>query len=535
MPRSPSRDLADRYDGNRDYFHRWDGVRRAKYALAAVALLVPAGWAAYDLAGPRPTAGYAHTHGPLTGVHAAWDGDCAACHVSFSAADFARDPSSVLRTADRWRQLTCEKCHAGPIHHLNVADVGFNAACNNCHHDHNGRGNSLVRIADSHCTTCHADLPAHATGPTAYQTSITDFAVNHPEFRPLTEDAKRTLKFSHALHMAPGQAYTSGGKETLTVGRLRQLFGDSAADRYARSGQTADSPVQLDCASCHQLDGGRPGPHDPPPTAFGKVADALADQPLKSILPVRAEGAYYLPVNFDAHCKTCHPLRGPQVAADALAGFEVPHRKQPTELKGILLGEYARRLAADAPKPAPPRVGPGGRFDPRDDPAAVTFRKEAEGRVGLALSVLVRSGCNKCHGEAGGGDGNRGSGWEKTPVPAVQDRTVWFPHAKFNHVSHRGVACADCHRMPERPADGRVNEWEPPLIAGVGSCKACHAPAGKVVDVGNGVTAAALGVRHGCTDCHRYHNGDRPLQGRGAAARDPADPLPADLFRRGGR
>ena len=29
------------------------------------------------------------------------------------------------------------------------------------------------------------------------------------------------------------------------------------------------------------------------------------------------------------------------------------------------------------------------------------------------------------------------------------------------------------------------------------------------------------GVRHNCVDCHRYHNGDHPLQGRGAAAFDP--------------
>jgi len=26
------------------------------------------------------------------------------------------------------------------------------------------------------------------------------------------------------------------------------------------------------------------------------------------------------------------------------------------------------------------------------------------------------------------------------------------------------------------------------------------------------------GVRHACVDCHRYHNGDHSLQGRGADA-----------------
>ena len=43
------------------------------------------------------------------------------------------------------------------------------------------------------------------------------------------------------------------------------------------------------------------------------------------------------------------------------------------------------------------------------------------------------------------------------------------------------------------------------------------------------------GVRHGCTDCHRYHNGDLPLQGRGANARNAAQPLDLSEFLKGRR
>ena len=51
----------------------------------------------------------------------------------------------------------------------------------------------------------------------------------------------------------------------------------------------------------------------------------------------------------------------------------------------------------------------------------------------------------------------------------------------------------------------------------------------------NGQDVIAAGVRHRCTDCHRYHNGDHALQGRGAPARDPKQMLDLDSFLRGGK
>ena len=101
---------------------------------------------------------------------------------------------------------------------------------------------------------------------------------------------------------------------------------------------------------------------------------------------------------------------------------------------------------------------------------------------------------------------------------------MWFAHAKFNHVSHRGVRCADCH--PGTESNYRtggatdVVEVEPVRIAGIDSCKQCHSPTGTTVTAG-GKSFAGGGSRHDCTLCHRYHNNDHPLQGRGATARDP--------------
>jgi hypothetical protein len=39
-------------------------------------------------------------------------------------------------------------------------------------------------------------------------------------------------------------------------------------------------------------------------------------------------------------------------------------------------------------------------------------------------------------------------------------------------------------------------------IEGIKSCQTCH--------------NSTVGVRSGCIDCHTYHHGDFPLQGRGA-------------------
>ena len=93
--------------------------------------------------------------------------------------------------------------------------------------------------------------------------------------------------------------------------------------------------------------------------------------------------------------------------------------------------------------------------------------------------------------------------------------TVWFKHARFDHTAHRGVACALCHgdvTLSRTQADV--------LLPSVKVCQACHAPAG---EFGGRLVG---GARHDCVQCHRYHGGDLPLHGRGAALRHaPAGPL----------
>jgi len=502
-PRSPSRDRADRHAGDRQYFHRPTGVERWKWRLAAVAVVLAGGWAAAGFL--RPASGYRYSHGPLTSPHAAWDQNCEACHKP--ASDTGVSLAGLFRADRRWLDLTCEQCHKGPPHYrgqdVTVAGAG---GCASCHHDHQGRDHSLVRLSDAHCTNCHADLGAHAgTGRVAG--AVSSFAT-HPNFRTPEEKAgkahARGLKFSHAVHMTAGMTYPGGGN-TFTAEDLKRTAPDDWR-RYVAAGVGPKGEVKLECVSCHRFDGGNP-----------------AGATVATVLP-RSAGDYFLPINYDLHCKACHPTAAPcrTFNGSVLPPVAVPHRVQPDQLSRALEGEYARLLLDRDTRLKALVPVPGERFDPRPTPEGKAFAGQLREVVAGAVADLLPNsprpdgpgeGCLKCH------DLDRGAG----RIAATNIPTVWFPAATFNHAAHKATACAACHPgtgpAASAPA-GPLVEKEPPHFGAsiVADCRTCHAAAG--TEDGHPVG----GVRHGCTDCHRYHNGDHPLQGRGAPARAPAEP-----------
>lgn len=514
MPRSLSRDRSDRYTGHRGYFHRLSPLGRGKRLLSALALFAVLLWGTAEVAVPRPLQ-VAHTHGRIAGPHTPWANDCEACHRPFHA----ESALSPFAAGTRWRDFSCERCHAGPSHHApdphspNArADAAFHHDCGNCHHDHNGGSASLVRLADSHCTRCHAKLNDHAAAKPAYpngpplQANITNFTKDHPDFRGLTAPPdSRTLKFSHALHMTPGLVRVPDASGAITLEDVARLSNVEAAKLYADR-VNADGVVALNCASCHQLDAG----------VGGKSQEALKEllqargEPAESVLPARPAGAHFLPVNFEAHCRACHPVQAPPVRIGenavlaAPAGFPLPHRRKWAEMRGEAIGGYLKRMLEERhPLLTPPAV-PGDRTRAPRPEEARTIRAEAERMADKAMAKLRGSdGCVKCHD------------LKNDEIVPLSNRTVWLPSARFNHASHRAMKCLDCHpgTAAAYPPDGELNDKEAVKenILGIESCKACHTP--------------AVGVRHGCTDCHNYHDGGHPLQGRGAARRSPADPL----------
>ncbi len=552
MPRSPSRDLSDRYIGRRGYFRNPDAIRKGKYALSFIALFAVFAWAVIDVVQPSKAA-YGHSHGPLANPHAAFDDNCSACHASYSAGDFG--PISMFNARERWHKLTCDKCHSGPGHHASATPEGAarHEICSNCHHDHNGRTFSLVRLNDRDCNACHENL-AKWHDPTKslsgkdggpYANKVTSFVTDHPGFRSLGEQKEpnkddkpnptprsRTLTFSHAVHMNPGQAYSPDGKEAMTVRNLRALSGQVAVDRYAPGVTDENAKIQLNCASCHTLDAGIGEP------GFDAVKGTLGKgDPTASLLPARAEGAYFLSVNFESHCRSCHPLaanEGTNKTNDArliLPRFDLPHRKQTHEVREFLRAGYVNELIKTGQLPQlAPLAQPGLPPEAVKDERTNAFRTEVDRLTGAAEKALFTGGdgCAKCHTKEN--VDKPAPGAPVFRIAPVADRTVWLTHAKFNHASHRGATCNACHPGTKARTIDPVEaaKPEPVQILGLLSCRTCHSPTSTRVSVedegGVEIKTSGGGVRSNCTDCHRYHHGDHPMQGRGAASWFPKQP-----------
>lgn len=521
-----------------DYFKRPDRIQRVKLWLTGLAVLGALGWWAGNLV--RSDQGkLLYSRGPVASVHSTWDGECAACHVSFHPIGSKIGMSRWLGHAGDER---CETCHAGPPHsnRQNATEVG---ACADCHREHRGADASLVRLPDNDCTRCHADLKHHVSGPLLPQyLDVTRFDVKgHPEFKAVRDkaDAGR-LKFSHRRHMTAGQVLTPAGK----AWTLADITDPAERDRY-RAMQPPElrgdqSPVTLSCASCHVLDSG-----DSP------VRRALlAGLPADALLPPRAAGAYMLPITYDNQCKACHPLtiERPQKPDDKTPVLTVPHRMQPDALYQFLENAYVGRYLANNPSLletpfVPPRLLPG---KPPPEPAKPSPEQEKarayiDKQIVNAEKLLYPGNltCGECHNyeTIGAVVVPTSPGPEdfkpnvppafRVQRPAVPD--VWFTHARFDHSAHRALDCRACHPAAYPDSPNASEKAGDVLIPSITNCLQCHAPQrhenGKLVG----------GARFDCTECHRYHHGDAPLQGLGAAARGPRDKLTIQQFLSGGQ
>jgi hypothetical protein len=473
-----------------DYLKRAGGLKwwltggfAALTVLALAALAVSGRWKA------------AASPGPLHTVHAAWDNDCAACHLAFSPAggDNALGRASGTRPDD----ALCKGCHSGAPHHHGREIAEEVGGCGSCHHEHRGRNASLTDLPNEACTTCHANLAKHVAGDAPrYAANITRFEVDHPDFRRI-ETGKERVKFNHQVHLAVGLKHAPTDAKAWALGDIAK----EERERYRRQqpGHDKDGDaVQLTCAACHETDGGTT------PTA----------------------GAYLPPVSYEKHCQGCHPL----TVGAALPGVKVPHGLQAEDVHRVLWGAVAEQVTRDArrdPKP-PPSPLPGRSPDPEEEKR----RAEVEGRVGAAEKFLYqqdvgnldrlvfegKTACGLCH------QYEPPKGGERVPsVVPVRVREVWFEHAWFDHRSHRAVDCQQCHAGAETSTTNTQ-----PLLPGVAVCRKCHAPRG--TEGGQPVG----GVRSECTTCHAYHDGDGAVRGRAAAAREAARRGTIEEFLSGG-
>lgn len=466
-------------------------LARARVWLPVVAVLALIGISLVDYAWRGDER---YTPGTLAAAHASWDNDCAACHVDFQPVS-DRNWAATLVGQHQAADARCSACHAGPVHHAaaNGADV---PGCATCHHEHRGREAALTRMPDARCTACHADLDRHyAAARSANQgpvyTSVTAFnAERHPEFGvSLGLKDPGTIAFNHKRHLTRGIPLVTDPKKPFTIADVQAEY----REQY-RVWADGDGVIQLDCAACHRA--GRDRAATSPQT--------LAELPPNLVQPARPDGALMLPIVYEEHCQACHPLSVRREGADGslLGAVTVRHRVQPPQLDELLRTHYMEeflkgRLTAN---PALLNSPLPGKNPLRED--ITTARAEIDRRIAADKALLLGPDtCEKCHQSL------RQNRARILPADIPQ---VWYKRARFDHAAHRKSQCIDCHKAAqtsERNTDV--------LLPRMGGCLECHAPPWQ------SATAHGGGARFDCVECHRYHNGDHPLEGRGAAAWRP--------------
>jgi hypothetical protein len=377
-------------------------------------------------------------------------------------------------------------------------------------------------MEDAACTACHGNLTGHrrpGAGSLTVAAAVTRFdSKSHPDFAATsaTSSAKTArIKFNHARHLATGLTMVAGG----TAFTFADLDPADRARYGLTAGQRLDTPVQLECATCHELDGAlRAG-------GLGRRIAALAAP--------RSPGDYMLPVSYENDCRACHPLQFDPKVADLQVRHGVAPAVVVEELKRLYSAEALKhdpallqRFVARAPVP-----GPAIPAEERVE-QAIAEKVFAAGKLLFGAGIdevarrrdhlpIGRRGCFECHAlKPSPSPPLSIAALSSLEIEPVRTDSISFEHARFDHTAHRVLECAACHAG----ASISTENPDPNLLPAIAQCVTCHAPA----------TSSARGPRGGasiaCIECHRYHNGDHPAEGAGATARRPRSRMSVERF-----
>lgn len=444
--------LAQRIDLN--YFKRPTPFKRAKLGLCVLAPALAIGWIAWH--------GFAHdsrvySSGRMSGAHAVFEKQCAACHVQQAGAFSSKAADSA-----------CLACHDGPVHHEDAVKADI-PACATCHVEHRGRM-QLNAASNKSCAECHGNLKV--TSPVRiYATHIHSLENGHPEFAALRNSARDpgTIRVNHAIHMKPIRRGPNGPL------------------------------VQLECSDCH-----RPAGVNAPWTyedrtyvlTTASYSNQEPSPPPRGVLPGPKPPTgreTMFPVKFATACAGCHLL-----TFDKRFGSGVPHDTTQV-VRVFLLKKFQEYVSAH---PGELRVTRQPERDLAGKPLSpevrvLTSAQWVAERTADAEELLWRKTCKQCHSyetptttrRVANGDSEASTGAPSLPEIAAAGITEkWLPHAKFDHDAHRGFSCASCH--PKALSSTATSDV---LVPGIANCKTCH----------------ALGADHAesrCFECHTYHD-----------------------------
>lgn len=365
--------------------------------------------------------------GVISHAHRAAAKDCQSCH---------------LRGFEPVADAQCRECHESMNDPTFAHTAGGDAAaiaCTGCHREHEG-DSGLTRVPDRKCTACHGAIGTVYEGTTLG--NVTDFALGHPEFRPVV-------------------VVDGGSRVRVSLDRLAAADPEGPAERsglkfphrvhLAPDLRSPEGRVELACEDCHEPQAG---------------------------------GSLMTPVVFEEHCSGCHSL----AFSEEDPSRQLPH-SDPATVRTAIYEFFSTKALEDIRAVRGP-IGrsvrrPGKRLSETERQDALAWAQE-QSSIATEVVLGTEGPCAPCHTMEGAIEERA-----VAPVRIVPLRTGdrWLPLAAFEHDVHRRMPCEDCHPATDADSASAV------LLPSIDSCRDCHV--GEEVAYGK--------VTSPCVSCHRYH------------------------------
>lgn len=487
--------VAQRIDSS--YHKRFSPIRLFRRVLVVVCVLIAGAWVVHAVFGHKEAL---YNPGPVSPVHAIFENNCGTCHDGGSA-----HPKTGGFFAKGVSDTACLQCHDAAIHAdrqtslvtLTDGKPTSSNSCVTCHVEHKGHA-ALAGASDALCTRCHDNLTAHvAGGGSELAHKITAFAPEpaHPPF---------------------GRVLRQQGGGNLT---------DPTPLKFNHKKHLAEiNPTVGACTTCHQTS----------PSGDRRIMQ---------------------PVNYAAHCKSCHPMslspslpevpherleivrlftaNVPGLFSQTLATMSPAEKEKALTVttetkKGLRVVKETKKiteaewLEAQAKDLVDKKVSssPASNLPAFKELDALPPAAKTAGALELYAAYGMSNACSYCHTLKGSP-----AALAKSPADLLQTLPTgftapprvattapvapptrrplatpegrrWFTASLFDHDAHRGMTCNDCHAA----ANGSTLTTDV-LLPDAQSCMTCHqgGPQSKSVASSN------------CITCHDYH--DRTREG----------------------
>ena len=204
----------------------------------------------------------------------------------------------------------------------------------------------------------------------------------------------------------------------------------------------------------------------------------------------RPPGLYMLPIVYENHCASCHPLQFEEKRDTPFARHGITPEETLNDLRQLYMSEAtkdhpgaARAVRSAAADARPAFTADRARSSVRPltnkviDAARLLFGAAVDDDVRRKEKLpLGRRGCVECHNlKPGAGPIVDSSSLASIGILDVVMTPVWQKHAMFNHRNHRALSCLECHAQASVSKENGGDQ--PSLLPKIDTCVRCHAPA----------------------------------------------------------